>query len=118
MLIGLYALIFGLSSPGVGAEALGVMALALGLIGLGFNVNIGAVFLLLLGLGLILAELHSHSFGILAVAGLICVIVGQHPFRSHQLSPVVRSGQLPAVHGYSSHSALADPGPVPGLCHL
>jgi membrane-bound serine protease (ClpP class) len=76
MLIGLYALVFGLSSPGVGAEVFGVTALALGLIGLGFNVNIGAVFLLLLGLGLILAELHSHSFGILAVAGLICVIAG------------------------------------------
>jgi membrane-bound serine protease (ClpP class) len=76
MLVGLYALIFGLSSPGIGSEALGVVALAIGLIGLGFNVNAGAVFLLLLGLGLILAELHSHSFGILAVAGLICVIVG------------------------------------------
>lgn len=76
MLVGLYALIFGLSSPGIGSEALGVVALALGLIGQGYNVNIGAVFLLLLGLGLILAELHSHSFGILAVAGLICVIVG------------------------------------------
>jgi membrane-bound serine protease (ClpP class) len=76
MLIGLYALIFGLSSPGIGSEAFGTVALALGLIGIGFNINIGAVFLLLLGLGLILAELHSHSFGILAVAGLICVIVG------------------------------------------
>ena len=76
MLVGLYALIFGLSSPGIGSEALGVVALAIGLIGLGFNVNVGAVFLLLLGLGLILAELHSHSFGILAVAGLLCVIVG------------------------------------------
>jgi membrane-bound serine protease (ClpP class) len=76
LMIGLYALIFGLSSPGIGAEAFGVVALALGLIGLGFNVNVGAVFLLLLGLGLILAELHSHTFGILAVAGLICVIAG------------------------------------------
>ncbi len=76
ILIGLYAIIFGLSSPGIGAEVFGVTALALGLIGQGFNVNIGAVFLILLGLGLILAELHSHSFGILAAAGLICVIVG------------------------------------------
>ncbi len=76
MLVGLYALIFGLSSPGIGSEALGVVALALGLIGLGYNVNISAVFLLLLGLGLILAELHSHSFGILATAGLVCVVVG------------------------------------------
>ncbi len=76
MLVGLYALIFGLSSPGLGSEALGVVALALGLIGLGFNVNAGAIFLILLGLGLILAELHSHSFGILALAGLLCVMVG------------------------------------------
>jgi membrane-bound serine protease (ClpP class) len=76
MLVGLYAIIFGLSSPGIGSEALGVVALALGLIGLGYNVNVGAVFLLLIGLGLILAELHSHSFGILALAGMICVIVG------------------------------------------
>ena len=76
MLIGLYAIIFGLSSPGLGAEVFGVTALAMGLIGLGFNVNIGAIFLILLGLGLILAELHSQTFGILAVAGLICVVVG------------------------------------------
>jgi membrane-bound serine protease (ClpP class) len=76
MLVGLYALVFGLSSPGIGSEALGVAALALGLIGMGYSVNVGAVFLLLLGLGLILAELHSHSFGLLALAGLVCVIVG------------------------------------------
>ncbi len=76
MLVGLYALIFGLSSPGIGSEALGVVALAMGLIGLGFNVNVGAIFLILLGLGLILAELHSHTFGILALAGLACVMVG------------------------------------------
>ena len=76
MLVGLYALIFGLSSPGIGSEALGVVALAMGLIGLGFNVNAGAIFLILLGLGLILAELHSHTFGILALAGLACVMVG------------------------------------------
>jgi membrane-bound serine protease (ClpP class) len=76
MLVGLYALIFGLSSPGIGSEALGVAALALGLIGMGYNVNAGAVFLLLVGMGLILAELHSHSFGVLAAAGMICVVVG------------------------------------------
>lgn len=76
MLVGLYALIFGLSSPGIGSEALGVVALALGLIGMGFDVNVGAAFLILLGLVLILVEMHSHSFGILALAGLVCVIAG------------------------------------------
>lgn len=76
LLVGLYALIFGLSSPGLGAEAFGLIALALGLIGLGFDVNLAALFLVLLGMGLILLELHSHSFGILAAAGLACIIVG------------------------------------------
>ncbi|MDD1742805.1 MAG: nodulation protein NfeD, partial [Methanotrichaceae archaeon] len=76
LLIGLYAIIFGISSPGIGAEALGVISLSLGLIGLGFNVNLGAIFLILVGMGLILAELHSHSFGMLSLAGIICVVAG------------------------------------------
>jgi membrane-bound serine protease (ClpP class) len=76
LLVGLYSLIFGLSSPGMGAEAFGVVALSLGLIGMGFDLNIGAIFLILLGTGLLLAELHSHSFGILAAAGLVCIVVG------------------------------------------
>ena len=76
VLVGLYALVFGLSNPGLGAELLGVIVLTLGLIGLGFSVNIGAVFLLLLGLGLILMELNSPGFGIFGMAGLICLIAG------------------------------------------
>ncbi len=76
LLVGLYALIFGLSSPGLGAEVFGLIALALGLIGLGFDLNLAAVFLVLLGMGLILLELHSHSFGLMAAAGLACIVVG------------------------------------------
>lgn len=76
ILVGLYGIIFGLSSPGWGAEAFGVMSLALGLIGQGFDVNLGGLFLMLVGVALILVELHSHSFGILAAAGLICVTIG------------------------------------------
>lgn len=76
ILVGLYGIIFGLSSPGWGAEAFGVMSLALGLIGQGFDVNLGGLFLMLVGVALILVELHSHSFGILAAAGLICITIG------------------------------------------
>ncbi|HPJ30014.1 MAG TPA: nodulation protein NfeD, partial [Methanothrix sp.] len=54
LIVGLYALIFGLSNPGLGAELVGVMTLALGLIGLGFSVNLGALFLIILGLVLLL----------------------------------------------------------------
>lgn len=76
ILVGLYGIIFGLSSPGWGAEAFGVMSLSLGLIGQGFDVNLGGLFLMLVGVALILVELHSHSFGILAAAGLICITIG------------------------------------------
>ncbi|MHC1631817.1 MAG: NfeD family protein [Methanotrichaceae archaeon] len=76
LLVGLYALIFGLSSPGLGAELAGVITLTLGLIGLGFSVNIGAVFLLLLGFILLLLELKSHGFGIFGAAGMICLVAG------------------------------------------
>lgn len=76
IVVGLYGIIFGLSSPGWGAEAFGVIALALGLIGQGFDVNLGGLFLMLVGVALILVELHSHSFGILAAAGLICITIG------------------------------------------
>ena len=76
LLIGLYALVFGLSSPGAGAEVFGLIALSIGLIGMGFNVNYGALFLILVGTGLILFELHSHAFGLVAAAGLVCIIVG------------------------------------------
>lgn len=76
LLIGLYTLIFGLSSPGWGAEAFGATALLLGLIGLGFDVNLGALILIAIGAGLLLFELHSHALGILAAAGLICIVIG------------------------------------------
>jgi len=76
LIIGLYALIFGLSNPGMGAELVGVIVLALGLIGLGFSVNIGAVFLIILGVVLLLVELNSAGFGLLGAAGLACMIIG------------------------------------------
>jgi len=76
VLVGIYALIFGLSNPGLGAELFGVIVLSLGLIGLGFSVNIGAVFLLILGLVLLLLELNSPGFGVFGLTGMICLILG------------------------------------------
>ena len=76
LIVGLYALIFGLSNPGVGAELVGVIVLALGLIGLGFSVNLGALFLIALGIVLLLVELNSPGFGLLGAAGLACMVIG------------------------------------------
>jgi membrane-bound serine protease (ClpP class) len=74
--IGLYGLIFGISSPGVGAEVFGIISIILGLIGTGFDINIGAIFLILLGIGLLIIEIKVPGFGIFGLAGLISLIIG------------------------------------------
>lgn len=74
--IGLYGLIFGISSPGVGAEVFGIISIVLGLIGTGFDINIGAIFLILLGIGLLIIEIKVPGFGIFGLAGLISLIIG------------------------------------------
>jgi membrane-bound serine protease (ClpP class) len=76
LFIGIYSLIFGLTSPGYGAEIFGVIALSLGLVGLGFSINVAGLFLIAFGIGLILFELHVSTFGIIGVAGIICVALG------------------------------------------
>jgi membrane-bound serine protease (ClpP class) len=73
---GLYALIFGLLTPGYGAEAAGIIALTLGLIGLGFNLNLASLFLIGLGVVLLVAEAHTSGFGALGGAGIICLTIG------------------------------------------
>jgi membrane-bound serine protease (ClpP class) len=76
LFIGIYSLIFGLTSPGYGAEIFGVIALSLGLVGLGFSINVAGLFLIAFGTGLILFELHVSTFGIIGVAGIACVALG------------------------------------------
>lgn len=75
-LIGLYALIFGISSPGHFAEIIGAFLLILGLIGLGFNVNIAALLLLIIGAILMIAEAYTPGFGVLGGSGFIFIIIG------------------------------------------
>ncbi|MCZ7355422.1 MAG: nodulation protein NfeD [Candidatus Methanoperedens sp.] len=76
LLVGIYSLVFGLTSPGFGAEIFGVISISLGLIGLGFSVNIAAFFLIGLGMALLLFELHISTFGLIGVAGIVCVALG------------------------------------------
>ncbi len=76
LFIGIYSLIFGLTSPGYGAEIFGVIAISLGLIGLGFSINVAGLFLIAFGIGLLLFELHISTFGIIGVAGIACVALG------------------------------------------
>ena len=74
--IGMYAIIFGLSSPGYGAEVLGAVSLIIGLIGLGFSISMASILLIGFGMVLMLAEAYSPGFGIFGAAGLICLIIG------------------------------------------
>ncbi|WP_406670709.1 nodulation protein NfeD [Methanolobus sp. ZRKC4] len=76
LLLGIYAIILGISNPGFGAELFGVVAIALGLIGTGFDVSIGAVFLILVGIGLLVLEFQAPGFGIFGIAGLVCIVAG------------------------------------------
>jgi membrane-bound serine protease (ClpP class) len=76
LFVGIYSLIFGLTSPGYGAEIFGVIAISLGLIGLGFSINVAGLFLIAFGIGLLLFELHVSTFGIIGVAGIACVAMG------------------------------------------
>lgn len=75
-IIGLYALIIGIATPGYGGEILGAIALILGLIGLGFNVSLASIMLIGLGIALIIAEVHTPGFGILGMAGIFCLAIG------------------------------------------
>ena len=74
--IGLYGIIFGISSPGAGAELFGIIAIILGLIGTGFDINIGAFVLIILGIALLILEIKMPGFGIFGLAGLISLIIG------------------------------------------
>ncbi|MEM3382215.1 MAG: nodulation protein NfeD [Candidatus Bathyarchaeia archaeon] len=74
--LGIYALIFGLATPGYGGEVIGAVALLTGLIGLGFDLNLGGLLILGLGALLMIAEAYTAGFGILGGAGIFCLILG------------------------------------------
>jgi membrane-bound serine protease (ClpP class) len=76
LIIGLYGIIFGISSLGSGAEVFGIIAIVLGLIGTGFNINVGALFLIIIGVGLLALEIKIPGFGIIGFAGFISLIIG------------------------------------------
>ena len=76
--VGIYSLLFGLSTPGLGAEVVGSILLILGLIGVGMirNINIGGLILIGLGAVLLFAELFIPGFGIVGGAGLVSTLIG------------------------------------------
>ncbi|MCD4702747.1 MAG: nodulation protein NfeD [Methanosarcinaceae archaeon] len=76
MMLGIYGIVLGISNPGFGAEIFGVIAITLGLIGMGFDVNIAALFLIGVGVVLMVLELQAPGFGVLGIAGVVCLMAG------------------------------------------
>jgi membrane-bound serine protease (ClpP class) len=100
--LGLYALIFGLATPGYGGEVIGAVALLTGLIGLGFDLNLGGLLILGLGALLMIAEAYTAGFGILGGAGIFCLILG-----GLLLLPYTSPKYLIAPEWYSQFTSIA-----------
>ena len=77
LILGIFALIFGLSSPGLGAEIFGVLAILLSLIGSGFSIPILSIIFLIIGCLLLVVEIFvTPGFGVIGIGGIICLMVG------------------------------------------
>lgn len=76
-MLGIFALIFGISAPGHGAEVFGVIAVLLSLIGSGFAVSeLGIIFIMIGGLLLLIELLVIPGFGVVGIGGVLCLIIG------------------------------------------
>lgn len=77
LLLGIYLLIFGLTSPGMMAEVLGAIMLILAFAGLGvINVNYAGIFLIILGILFLIAELLTPTYGVLGAASVVSITLG------------------------------------------
>lgn len=77
LLLGVYLLIFGLTSPGMMAEVIGAILLILAFAGLGvLNINYAGIFLIILGILFLIAELLTPTYGALAIASVISMTLG------------------------------------------
>jgi membrane-bound serine protease (ClpP class) len=76
-LLGIFALIFGISAPGYGAEVFGVIAILLSLIGSGFAISELSIIFLIIGIFLLLVEIFIiPGFGFVGIGGIISLAIG------------------------------------------
>lgn len=76
LLIGVWALILGLQTPGFGAEIVGSVSLVLGLVGVGvIGLSLASFLLFVLGALLLILELKFHT-AVLTAGGTLCLILG------------------------------------------
>ena len=76
-LLGIFSLIFGLSSPGYGAEVFGVIAIMLSLIGSGFEISVISTIFIIIGFLLLIIEIFvTPGFGVIGIGGIISLVIG------------------------------------------
>ncbi|MDQ3836770.1 MAG: nodulation protein NfeD [Thermoproteota archaeon] len=93
MTMGFFVLIYGIISPGVGAEIAGAILIILGLLGQGLDINWGAFALLALGIGLVAYELYSPGFGAIGIAGIAVVAIGAGLMITQPVQPLLVTGE-------------------------
>jgi membrane-bound serine protease (ClpP class) len=77
LILGVFALIVGIATPGHGAEVFGVIAILLALVGLGFNVSTLAIIFIIIGALLLIIEIFViPGFGAVGIGGIICLVLG------------------------------------------
>ena len=77
LMLGIFALIFGISSPGFGAEIFGVIAILLSLIGSGFAISTLSIIFIIIGCLLLIIEIFATpGFGVIGIGGIICLAIG------------------------------------------
>ena len=77
LILGIFAVIFGISSPGFGAEVFGVIAILLSLIGSGFSISVLAIIFIVIACLLLIVEIFvTPGFGVVGIGGIISLIVG------------------------------------------
>jgi len=77
LMLGIFALIFGISSPGFGAEVFGVIAILLSLVGSGFAISTLSIIFIIVGCLLFIIEIFvTPGFGVIGIGGMICLVIG------------------------------------------
>jgi membrane-bound serine protease (ClpP class) len=77
LMLGIFALIFGISSPGFGAEIFGAIAILLSLIGSGFAISILSIIFIIIGCLLLIIEIFATpGFGVIGIGGVILLLLG------------------------------------------
>ncbi len=77
LMIGIFALIIGISTPGFGAEVFGIIAILLSIVGSGFAISTLSIIFLIIGSILLIIEIFvTPGFGVIGIGGIITLLVG------------------------------------------